>query len=338
MRSYLARRWFLLLVTIGLTMSLVWPDFMRPLVAWVPTQAVVAGALFLTAWSLESRRLLRACTRPGPVLLALAVSYGFLPLSAWLSGWLVSSPDIGVGLLVMAAVPCTMATAVLWTRMAGGNEATALLIVLLSTVIGPLAAPAWLSLIGSADAGLSTGKMMFDLAVVLLIPVGLAQGSRAIPAVALAATHWRTTTSVIGRLLILTIMLKTAVEVARYLPGLTPGLLLSAAVTSFAVHTAALFLGYFGGKALRFERGDSIAIAFAGSQKTLPVALYLYQSYYVDKYPLAVLPLALIHVGQLLVDTLAADRLAPAPVENEIRVCQEPEDSTDGVGTGSGEG
>ena len=59
-----------------------------------------------------------------------------------------------------------------------------------------------------------------------------------------------------------------------------------------------------------FDGGDCRAVAFAGSQKTLPVALYLYQTYYVADYPLAVLSLALYHVGQLLADTVIADRLA----------------------------
>ena len=52
-----------------------------------------------------------------------------------------------------------------------------------------------------------------------------------------------------------------------------------------------------------------MAIAFAGSQKTLPVALFLFHAYFKDQYPLAVVPLAFYHVGQLVVDTFVADWL-----------------------------
>src|SRR5947207_1185607 len=113
------RRWFLWCVTIGLALALFWPDVMRPAVAWLPTKLVVAAALFLTAWALEARSLLRALVRPAPVLWALAVSYAFLPALAWLGGFLLPSPELRAGLLLMAAVPCTLASAVLWTRLAG---------------------------------------------------------------------------------------------------------------------------------------------------------------------------------------------------------------------------
>jgi sodium/bile acid cotransporter 7 len=311
----LTRHWFLLSVTSGLTLTLIWPDLVRPAVARLSTQAVVVAALFLSACGLESRRLLRAVTRPGPVLWALAVSYGFLPALALLGGAMLPSTAMGVGLLVMAAVPCTLASAVLWTRMAGGNEATALITILLTTLVSPLATPAWLSLLGGSALP-SAWQMMRDLVVVLVVPVGLAQCCRAFPVVALAATHHQTAIGVVGRLLVLVVMLKAAVEVARFLPQLHAGSVMLGAVVCLAVHLAALTLGHLGGRALGFERGDCIAIAFAGSQKTLPVALYLYQTYYVADYPLAVLSLALYHVGQLLADTLVADRLAAAPAVN----------------------
>jgi sodium/bile acid cotransporter 7 len=311
--AVIARRWFLLVVTAGLTLSLAWPAGVRPAVGWLPTKVVVAAALFLTACGLESRHLLRAFTRPAPVLWAVAVSYGFLPVLAWLGGAMLPSGEMGVGLLVMAAVPCTLASAVLWTRLAGGNEATALLIVLVTTLVSPVVTPVWLSLAGSTVAQPSAARMMADLAVVLVLPVALAQRCRASPTIALAVTRHKTAVGVVARLLVLVVMLKAAVDVAGYLPRLTPGLVLSSTVVCLGVHLAALVLGFSGARALGFERGDCIAVAFASSQKTLPVALYLYQSYYATEYPLAVLSLALYHVGQLVADTLIADRLAPPP-------------------------
>jgi sodium/bile acid cotransporter 7 len=312
MRSFLARRWFLLLVAAGLALALTRPDAVRPAVEPLNPKVVVAAAIFLSAVGLETRRLLRALARPGPVLWATAVSFGLLPALAWLSTTLLPSTDMGVGLLVMAAVPCTLASAVLWTRLAGGNEATALFVVLLTTLVGPLATPAWLSLTGGAGARPSAGTMMLDLAVVLVLPVAVAQCCRALPALAAAAARHRALIGVIARLLILVVMLKAAVDVARFLPGVTAGSVLLAAVVCLGVHLAALSVGVLGGRAFGFDRGDRIAVAFASSQKTLPVALYLYQAYYAADYPLAVLPLALYHAGQLVADTLIAERLAPA--------------------------
>src|SRR5262249_49173019 len=77
-------------------------------------------------------------------------------------------------------------------------------------------------------------------------------------------------------------------------------------------HLAALLLGLGGSRALGFDRPDGIAVAFAGSQKTLPVSLFLFEAYYQGTYPLAVLSLLFSHVGQLVVDRFVAERLAGA--------------------------
>ena len=57
------------------------------------------------------------------------------------------------------------------------------------------------------------------------------------------------------------------------------------------------------GKFLRFTREDQIAVAFAGSQKTLTVGLLVAMALQVS-----ILPMVWYHVSQLFIDTLIADR------------------------------
>jgi sodium/bile acid cotransporter 7 len=85
------------------------------------------------------------------------------------------------------------------------------------------------------------------------------------------------------------------------------------AAACLAVHLAGLFLGLAAGRLVGLDRPDRIAVGFAASQKTLPVGLLLFNAYYQADYPLAVLPLVVYHAGQLLADTLVADRLAGRP-------------------------
>src|SRR6516162_765226 len=143
--TFLLRHWFLAALVLGLALAGLRPDWLRPLTARVPPRGVVGLALFLMAWGLESRRLWRAFLRPLPALAAVLVSYGALPALGWLAGLLVSEPDYRVGLLVVTSVPCTLASAVLWTRMAGGSEATALLVILVTTATSWFATTAWLT-------------------------------------------------------------------------------------------------------------------------------------------------------------------------------------------------
>src|SRR5271170_2293003 len=138
MLRVLARRWFLLLLVAGFTVAGVAPGLLH----WTrhaDPQWVMAGALFLSAWTLQSRSLYRAVMRPWPALWAAFISYGPLPALAWTLGRTLPNEDFRIGLMIAACVPCTLASAVLWTRLAGGNEAVALLSTLLTTALSWLA-------------------------------------------------------------------------------------------------------------------------------------------------------------------------------------------------------
>jgi sodium/bile acid cotransporter 7 len=68
------------------------------------------------------------------------------------------------------------------------------------------------------------------------------------------------------------------------------------------VHVSMLWFGVILARCSRFSREDQIAVAFAGSQKTLMVGLLVAISLQVS-----ILPMIAYHVSQLFVDTLIAD-------------------------------
>jgi sodium/bile acid cotransporter 7 len=71
-----------------------------------------------------------------------------------------------------------------------------------------------------------------------------------------------------------------------------------------AVHLTLLLLGIVCARWLKFDRGDTIAVAFSGSQNSLMVGAYLAQAI----GPLAILPMVAYHAAQLIIDTMLADR------------------------------
>ena len=83
-------------------------------------------------------------------------------------------------------------------------------------------------------------------------------------------------------------------------------------LSSLAIHGIGLSSGYFGSRGLGFSRMDAIAVTFAGSQKTLPVGLYLAttETIFGKEFPFALLPMLLYHTTQLFLDTMIAGRLA----------------------------
>jgi sodium/bile acid cotransporter 7 len=158
--------------------------------------------------------------------------------------------------------------------------------------------------------------MMRDLLLFLILPVVLGQGLRALPVLARAADRGRSVLGVVSQLLILAIILKAAVTVGRHVrthaAGLEAGPVLATAAACVGLHLAVLLAGLGSSRLLGFDRPSRVAVAFACSQKTLPVALLLFESYFKQDYPLAVLPLVFYHVGQLAADTVVAERLRPA--------------------------
>jgi sodium/bile acid cotransporter 7 len=78
------------------------------------------------------------------------------------------------------------------------------------------------------------------------------------------------------------------------------------------LHLAGMLLAVAASRGLQFERADRAAIAFAASQKTLPIGVYVAATSSAVGAPLAVLPMLMYHASQLFLDTAVADQLAAA--------------------------
>ena len=74
--------------TRGIGLACVRPDLLQPATQRLPPRYLVMAALFLMAWSLESRSLFQSLLRPLPALWAGSISYSALPALAWSVGWL----------------------------------------------------------------------------------------------------------------------------------------------------------------------------------------------------------------------------------------------------------
>ena len=313
MREFILKRWFLLLLVGGVALAALMPQHLRPVVGLLEPKVIVSVALFLMAWCLESRNLWSTLLRPWAAIWAVMISYGLMPALGWAAGSMLSVADFRIGLMITVSVPCTLASAALWTRMAQGNEATALLVTLLTTATSWLATTGWLMLGTGTQVGISLGNLMLGLFLVLVLPVGVGQSFQAIPSLARFAVRYKIGLGVVSKILVFSIIFKAAVEMFDKLEGGSAAVAMSSilAVTAacLATHLTGLAFGFWSSRGLRFERPDQIAVAFACSQKSLPVALFLYQTYF-ESYSLAVIPMAIYHMGQLIVDTFIAERLA----------------------------
>jgi sodium/bile acid cotransporter 7 len=319
MVDFLRRRWFLIALIAALSIGMARPEFVGPMAGWLPADLLVAGTTFVMALPLETGALWTAARRPGPAWLAAGINCGLAPPL----GWLVSRtlPDaLATGVILATMVPCTLTTAAVWTRRAGGNDAVAFLVTLITNLACFLVVPTWLWLLVDSTALSQPDRAQIDyarivagLVLLVVLPIVGAQLLRQWPAAGRWAARRKLQLSFVAQFGVLWMILLGAVKCGEMLAEADDNAILSttnitlmiAAVTT--VHVALLAAGFRLAKKLQFNRPDEIAVAFSGSQKTLMVGAYLALAV----GPLAILPMVAYHAVQLVIDTLVADWLRP---------------------------
>jgi len=350
MIRFFQQRWFLILLALTLAIGFGGGSRLGPIADWTWLRdADVAAVLFLMALPLEASAIYRVIRRPLAPLLAVFVTFGLLPLIAWGVSFLLTGGQ-GPGLLIAAATPCTVASAAVWTRRAGGNDAVATMVTVVTNGLCFLITPLWLWVF--LGQGVQSEELEFKTAVwqlgrLVVAPMIVGQLVRLIPWVARVSTRHRQTLGILAQCGILYMVLVGSVQTGRQLEQAAAATLVSATpagpgdgITSAPsaaatpvgpvqraprlvdfvlmlagvslVHTAALGLGLVLSRWCGLSRADQIAVGFSGSQKTLMIGLKVALD-----YQISILPMVTFHVAQLLIDTVIADRMARRTVRDE---------------------
>lgn len=345
MRGFLARRWFLIALVVllvaghGLGASAP-PGLLQGIDAlfqdWVRS-GVIGGVLFLMSVTLDGSRLRGAILAPSPVVWAVVVNGVIVPLLAPLLMPLQLNADFAMGLLIAASVPSTMAAASVWTRRAGGNDAISLLVTIITNGVCFLSTPFWLRLFADAAIELDAWGMMQRLFLTTLVPTVCGQLCRRPPVCAQLVDRWKTPLSVLAQVGILLIVFTAATEAGRRLtfhassPSLPPPSVAAAlvmAASCVSLHLFSMAVAWGGAHLARFPRPDRIGVAFAASQKTLPIGILIATDPHTFgvSFPWAVYPMLVYHAAQLFLDTTIADwfhrqaapaAIVPPPAESE---------------------
>lgn len=340
MWTFFVRRWFLLCLLVILPGGL-WLgtqlgpdriDAVQSAIGGLGASILTALILYLMSVTLDNRQLRAALARPAPVVWAVVVNYGLIPLAAWPLSRIQLTTDFVVGLLVAASVPCTMAAASVWTRKAGGNDAIPLLVTLITNSFCFVLTPLWLHwTLPQGNGGsieLDTGFLMQKLIVSALLPIAVGQATRLVPLLAAAADRRKSLLGNLAQACILTIVLWESIKAGPKISGhASSGAAALALVwgSCILLHCGALGGSLVVAKWFRFDLADQVAVAFAASQKTLPIGVYVAAAVSSAGAPLAVLPMLMYHASQLFIDTAVADHLAVAGASAEPAAVTEQE-------------
>ncbi|MFF3328061.1 bile acid:sodium symporter family protein [Streptomyces sp. NPDC002888] len=303
--------------------------------------AAIAFLFFLYGARLSTREALDGFKHWRLHVTVLACTFVIFPLLGLAARGLVPvllTHPLYQGLLFLTLVPSTIQSSIAFTSMARGNVPAAICAGSFSSLVGivitPLLAAA---LLGSSAGGFSADSLV-EIVLQLLVPFVAGQLLRRW--IGGFVTRHKKVLGLVDRGSILLVVYTAFSEgmvqgIWHQVSAVRLGGLLVVEAVLLAVM---LLLTWYGGKALRFDRGDRIAIQFAGSKKSLASGLPMASVLFGAHASLAVLPLMLFHQMQLMVCAVIAKRRARDPQAEPAGVT-EPAESAEGarnaVGTGT---
>ncbi len=232
-------------------------------------------------------------------LLSMGISPLLLPISA------------GLGLIVMSCMPPTLSSGVVITDVAGGNIILALIFTIALNILALFTIPIMLSIgLGSIyPIGISPVVLFSKLLLIVFIPFALGKiiklittafmNSRIvkiIPTLCILLAIWASMSNSADSLVIFTIK-----DILLIFGG------------ALTVHCILLLLNYSGGTFIKLNSADKKAMVFVGSQKTLPLAVFVLSTFsIINAAPIIVC--IIFHFTQLLLDSLIASIVNKDPI------------------------
>ncbi|HEY0469719.1 MAG TPA: bile acid:sodium symporter family protein [Polyangiaceae bacterium] len=220
--------------------------------------------------------------------------------------------DLRTGLFFLCSLPSTVSSSVALTATAKGNVPAAVFNATLSSLLGVLLTPLWLSVVlGAAGQALPIGSVILDLLKWLVLPLFIGQLLR--PLLGAFATRHKARISVLDRLTILLLVYTSFCDSVKDGVWHAGGsALLVSALASIVLLAATMLIVWRVSRALDFALADRIVALFCGSKKTLasgvPMARLIFGAH--PGLGIILLPIMLYHPLQLVVGGWLAGRFA----------------------------
>jgi len=229
----------------------------------------------------------------------------------WQIGLGVLPPMLALGFLYLGALPSTVQSATVYTSLANGNVAHAVVAAALLNVLGVFLSAPLFALLAGGDAVPFSAEVLLKIALILLLPFALGQALQ--PRLGWIVTENPALTKWTDRVpisLAVYVAMSAAVNEGiwgRVEPIAWLGLLVG--VGLFLVYANAG--SWFAAGAMGLDRGDRTAFLFGGSQKSLamgaPLATILFAPAVAG---VILLPLLVYHFFQLVLAAPLANSLA----------------------------
>ncbi|WP_406175393.1 bile acid:sodium symporter family protein [Streptomyces sp. NBC_00996] len=301
--------------------------------------AAIAFLFFLYGARLSTREAvegLRHWRLHGTVLACTFVIFPLLGLAARGLEPVFLTHNLYTGLLFLTLVPSTIQSSIAFTSIARGNVPAAICAGSFSSLAGIVITPLLAaSLLGNSAGGFSTDALV-KIVLQLLVPFVAGQVLRRW--IGGFVTRHKKVLGYVDRGSILLVVYTAFSEgmVQGIWHQVSPVRLGGLLIVEAALLSLMLAFTWYGAKVLRFDRGDRIAIQFAGSKKSLASGLPMASVLFGAHASLAVLPLMLFHQMQLMVCAVIARRRARDPEAAETATTSVPPVAGSRISVGTG--
>lgn len=311
MKSLAVKYWFMAGIGLVVALGLTFPDASHVLKEYsIPTIGIFLS-FFLTSLTLNTRSIAAEVRNFKGIIAALLSCFVLFPLGALAIGafGFAEDRDMVVGLCILGTVPVTMATGTVMTALAKGNVSFSLTINVVTHCVGVFSIPfSIMFLLGSdSQIDLPVAKMMFKIALMVLLPVVLGQGLR--PWVANRVAPLKKSFSIFNQSVVLLIILAGISSSASQLTesGIK---IVTIALAMLLFHILILVMNYRISKLLKFDKPTTTAFTLHVSQKTLGFAFIVWSGFFITQFPMALIPAICYHLIQLIGDSALAQHWA----------------------------
>ncbi|HJO92684.1 MAG TPA: bile acid:sodium symporter [Victivallales bacterium] len=224
-------------------------------------------------------------------------------------GWLLLPTLAAVGLLVITSMPPTLSSGIVITDNSDGNAVLALLFTIILNLVGIFLMPIMFkfTLAGFQNIDISSTLILLKLVKIILIPLVIGYFMKLIVP---KYNHFNLY-KLIPSICVILITFIGLSEAMSKIEEVNIGLLLLIIGASIIVHFILLAINWFiGSKIVRLEKYNNKAMIFVGSQKTLPIALFILFLILKDA-ALASVVCVLYYFLQILIDSAIAIKCKP---------------------------
>jgi sodium/bile acid cotransporter 7 len=277
------------------------------------TEAAVALLFFMHGARLSPKEALAGARHwrlHTMVFLSTFVLFPLLAVSARLLAPGLLPDPLWAGLILLAALPSTVQSSIVFTSVAGGNVPAAMCSASASSLLGVFLTPLIAGFLLARHGIDISARSILAIVVQLLVPFVAGQVLR--PWIGGYLTrHPLALKSVdYGSILLIVYAAFSHGVVDGIWHQIDAGVLLRVALIDVALLASVMAVLIFASRQLGFSRADEIAIVFCGSKKSLVNGLPIATLLFAGHVGLVVIPLMLFHQIQLMVCASMAQRYA----------------------------